>query len=115
MDFFLRVGIVGLKTPPYMPVFNRRFEDYGAPVFVPVYNQCNEPKQIVAAQPVGLLLDHSLTPLMVPEFQGMVPHVRLVPFSFSYQPLSLIMAKEPNLDLLISPADPQVNSVAECN
>jgi hypothetical protein len=106
MDHFLRVGIVGLKTPPFPPVFNRRQEDFGAPVFVPLYcnNHCDpNDQQIIAAQPVGLLLDHSFMPFTVLEFQGMVPHARLVPFSFYYQPLNIIMAKEPNLDLLISP------------
>ena len=107
MDHFLRVGIVGLKTPPYIPVLNRRTEDYGAPVFVPV-RDCNNPQQIVAAQPVGLLLDHSLTPLVVPEFHGMVPYARAVPFSFYYQPLGLILTNEPNLDLLISPQQPNL-------
>ena len=65
---------MGLKIPPIPPVFNAgRREDYGAPVFVPVYNQCQEPKHMIAGHPVGLLLEHSLMPFTITELHGIEP------------------------------------------
>src|SRR6185437_10314497 len=106
MNDFLRVGVVELRFPPHSPFSVDHVEDYGAPVFVPVYNQCQEPKQMIAAHPVGLLLQHSLMPFVDIVFQGLLPRPRTVYFSFYYQSLELILANEPNLFLLTSPQQP---------
>jgi len=37
MDFFLRVGLVGLTMPPYIPVLNRREEEFDAPAVMEGY------------------------------------------------------------------------------
>jgi len=114
-DYFFRVGVVGLKFPPLPLNFNsERREDYGAPVFVPVYDQCEEPRQMIAAHPVGLFLDYSLMPFVIPEFQGLGLRLNLIPFSFYYQPLGNIFPKEPNLRLLVSRQN-LANSLAECD
>lgn len=107
MDYFFRVGVVGLKFPPLPLDFSiARREDYGAPVFKPVYcnNNCDpNAGKMIAAHPVGLFLDYSLMPFAVPRFHGLEPRLHLIPFSFYYQPLGRILTDNPNLDLLISP------------
>jgi hypothetical protein len=121
-EYFFHVGIVGLKALPYVPVFNRAEEDYGAPVFVPEYDQCQEPKQITAAWPVGLLLlSKSVMPLadlanIKAVFNPKGPGIVLPVFVsyFAYQPLNLILDNEPNLRLLISPKN-LANNLAKCN
>jgi len=108
VDYFFRVSVVGLKFPPLpLNLNSERRADYGAPVFVPVYNQCQEPKQIIAAHPVGLFLDYSLMPFVIPRFWP-DPQLQLIPFSFYYVPLGRILENEPDLDLLTSPRQPNL-------
>jgi hypothetical protein len=107
LDYFLRVGIVGLKFPPLPLDFNsERREDYGAPVFKPVYCEDNcDPNagKMVAAHPVGLFIDYSLMPFVIPKFHGLELRLHLIPFSFYYIPLDNILTSNRDLELIISP------------
>jgi hypothetical protein len=113
MDQFFHVAVVGLRVPPYFPIFNRAAEDYGAPVFVPVYDQCEETK-IIAAQPVGLLLNsRPIMPLasfpglaLTPEGLELILSIFIT--YFTYQPLDRILDSNRDLDLLISPQQPNL-------
>jgi hypothetical protein len=67
--------MVSLDSPPFSPELNQATDDLGAPVFVPEYDPCNpDAKQITAAWPVGILLEHNLlTPFVARAPKGLFP------------------------------------------